>query len=255
MNKIVFATNNAHKLQELREIVGEKFTILSLNDIDCHDDIPETCPTIEGNAEQKARFIKDNYGYDCFSDDTCLEIDALGGEPGVYSARYAGAGHDSEANMRKVLEKMQGVPMFERTARFRTAVALILNGKLHIFDGRVEGHILTEKHGDSNKSFSYHLHLLQTIEQAIADSKVERFHFTLLRNLYEKTASFLGYPKWSELLPDDKQLYYSRIINFTSHSTLSNEAVAEPTPQERATVQLLLDHLKNSHGFWQQQGA
>ena len=96
---------------------------------------------------------------------------------------------------------------------------------------------------------------LTTIEQAIADSKVERFHFTLLRNLYEKTASFLGYPKWSELLPDDKQLYYSRIINFTSHSTLSNEAVAEPTPQERATVQLLLDHLKNSHGFWQQQGA
>lgn len=115
--------------------------------------------------------------------------------------------------------------------------------------------VLTEKHGDSNKSFSYHLHLLQTIEQAIADSKVERFHFTLLRNLYEKTASFLGYPKWSELLPDDKQLYYSRIVNFTSHSTLSNEAVAEPTPQERATVQLLLDHLKNSHGFWQQQGA
>lgn len=114
---------------------------------------------------------------------------------------------------------------------------------------------LTEKHGDSNKSFSYHLHLLQTIEQAIADSKVERFHFTLLRNLYEKTASFLGYPKWSELLPDDKQLYYSRIINFTSHSTMSNEAVAEPTPQERATVQLLLDHLKNSHGFWQQQGV
>ena len=114
---------------------------------------------------------------------------------------------------------------------------------------------LTEKKGDSNKSFSYHLHLLQTIEQAIADSKVERYHFTLLRNLYEKTASFLGYPKWAELLPDDKQLYYSRIINFTSHSTLSNEAVAEPTPQERATVQLLLDHLKNSHGFWQQQGA
>ena len=92
---------------------------------------------------------------------------------------------------------------------------------------------------------------LTTIEQAIADSKVERFHFTLLRNLYEKTASFLGYPKWSELLPDDKQLYYSRIINFTSHSTLSNEAVAEPTPAEKATVKLLLDHLKNNFGFWQ----
>ena len=114
---------------------------------------------------------------------------------------------------------------------------------------------LTEKAGDSNKSFSYHLHLMQTIEQAVADQKVERFHFTLLRNLYEKTASFLGYPKWSELLPDDKQLYYSRIINFTSHSTLSNEAVAEPTPAEKATVKLLLDHLKNNFGFWQQQGA
>ena len=114
---------------------------------------------------------------------------------------------------------------------------------------------LTEKSGDSNKSFSYHLHLLQTIEEAIAGNRVERFHFTLLRNLYEKTASFLGYPKWSELLPDDKQLYYSRIINFTSHSTLSNEAVAQPTPAEQATVKLLLDHLKNSHGFWQQQGA
>ena len=112
---------------------------------------------------------------------------------------------------------------------------------------------LTEKPGDSNKSFSYHLHLLQTIEQAIADQKVERYHFTLLRNLYEKTASFLGYPKWSELLPDDKQLYYSRIINFTSHSTLSNEAVAEPTQAEKTTVKLLLDHLKSNYGYWQQE--
>lgn len=114
---------------------------------------------------------------------------------------------------------------------------------------------LTEKQGDSNKSFSYHLHLKQSIEQAIADDKVERYHFTLLRNLYEKTASFLSYAKWSELLPDDKQLYLTRIINFTSHSTLSNEAVAEPTPAEKATVRLLLDHLKNNYGFWQQQGA
>lgn len=112
---------------------------------------------------------------------------------------------------------------------------------------------LTEKPGDSNRSFSYHLHLLQTIEQAITNQKVERYHFTLLRNLYEKTASFLGYPTWSELLPDDKQLYYSRIINFTSHSTLSNEAIAEPTPAEKATVKLLLDHLKNNYGYWQQE--
>jgi hypothetical protein len=112
---------------------------------------------------------------------------------------------------------------------------------------------LTEKHGDSNKSFSYHLHLKQTIEQAIADDKVERFHFTLLRNLYEKTASFLGHPRWSELLPDDKQLYLSRVINFTSHSTLSNEAVAQPTPAEKATVKLLLDHLKSNYGYWQKE--
>ncbi len=110
---------------------------------------------------------------------------------------------------------------------------------------------LTEKNGDSNKSFSYHLHIKQTIEQAIAENKVERYHFTLLRNLYEKTASFLGYPKWSELLPDDKQLYLSRVINFTSHSTLSNEAVAEPNPAEKAIVGFLLNHLKRNHGFWQ----
>lgn len=117
-------------------------------------------------------------------------------------------------------------------------------------DGTFE---LTVKHGDSNKSFSYHLHLKQIIEQAIVDNRVERFHFTLLRNLYEKTASFLGYPKWSELLPDDKQLYLSRIINFTSHNTLSNEAVAEPTQAEKAIVKLLLEHLKSNYGYWQQE--
>jgi len=132
-----------------------------------------------------------------------------------------------------------------------------LNGKscymLERFDDNTFA--LTEKHGDSNKSFSYHLHLKQAIEQAITDNKVERYHFTLLRNLYEKTASFLGYPKWSELLPDDKQLYLSRIINFTSHSTLSNEAVAQPTQAEKATVNLLLDHLKSNYGFWQQEGG
>ncbi len=125
--------------------------------------------------------------------------------------------------------------------------------KVGLFLERLEDETftLTEKRGDSNKSLSYHLHLKQTIEHAVAGNKVERFHFTLLRNLYEKTASFLGYSKWSELLPDDKQLYLSRIINFTSHSSLSNEAVAQPTPAEKATVKLLLDHLKNNYGFWQ----
>ncbi|MBS0174919.1 MAG: hypothetical protein JSR64_12850 [Nitrospira sp.] len=132
-----------------------------------------------------------------------------------------------------------------------------LNGKVcYLLERFDDGSFaLTEKNGDSNKSFSYHLYLKQTIEQAIADDKVERFHFTLLRNLYEKTASFLGYPRWSELLPDDRQLYLNRIIQFTSHSTLSNETVAQPTPAERATVKLLLDHLKNSHGFWPRQGV
>ena len=132
-----------------------------------------------------------------------------------------------------------------------------LNGKVcYLLERFDDGSFaLTEKNGDSNKSFSYHLYLKQTIEQAIADDKVERFHFTLLRNLYEKTASFLGYPRWSELLPDDRQLYLNRVIQFTSHSTLSNDAIAEPTPAEKATVKLLLDHLKNSHGFWPRQGV
>ncbi|MDR7928666.1 AAA family ATPase [Acidithiobacillus thiooxidans] len=112
---------------------------------------------------------------------------------------------------------------------------------------------LTEKQGDTNKSFSYHLYLIEAIKQAIDDNKIERYHFTLLRNLYEKTASFLGYPKWSGLLPDDKQLYLSRIINFTSHSSLSNEVIAQPSPPEQQTVKFLLNHLINNYGFWQQE--
>ena len=117
-------------------------------------------------------------------------------------------------------------------------------------DGTFE---LSTKYGDSNRSFSYHLHLKRTIEQAIAENKVERYHFALLRNLYEKTASFLGYSKWSELLPDDKQLYLTRILNFTSHSTLSDETVADPSPPEKATVKFLLGHLTGTYGYWQQE--
>ncbi|MBK6290385.1 MAG: anticodon nuclease [Candidatus Kapabacteria bacterium] len=130
-----------------------------------------------------------------------------------------------------------------------------LNGKACYMLERFEDgtFLLTEKHGDSNKSFSYHLYLKHTIELAIIENKVEKYHFTLLRNLYEKTASFLGYPKWSELLPDDKQLYLNRVIQFTSHSTLSNETVVEPTQAEKATVKLLLEHLKNNYGFWPQE--
>ncbi len=114
---------------------------------------------------------------------------------------------------------------------------------------------LSVKYGDSNKSFSYHLHLRQALEQAIAADEVQRYHFTLLRNLYEKTASFLGYPQWSGLLPDDKQTYLNRIVQFTSHSTLSSETVTEPTPQEKQTVKFLLDHLVGNYGYWRQEGA
>ena len=145
MKKIVFATNNAHKLQELRQMLGDVYEVLGLADIGCHEDIPETAPTIEGNARMKALYVKEQYGYDCFSDDTGLEIDALNGEPGVHSARYAGPGHDSEANIDKVLSKLEGVT--ERTARFRTAIVLLQGDEMHLFEGQVEGVILTERHG------------------------------------------------------------------------------------------------------------
>ena len=111
---------------------------------------------------------------------------------------------------------------------------------------------LEAKNGDSNKSFSYHLYLKQTLEQAIEADQIERYHFTLLRNLYEKTSSFLGYPKWSQLLPGDQQLYLNRIIQYTSHSTLPGEAVAEPSPQEKQTVKLLLEHLRDNYSYWQE---
>lgn len=146
MQEIVFATNNPHKLEELRRIVGTRFKVLSLADIGCHDDIPETADTLEGNALQKARYVRDRYGYDCFADDTGLMVDALGGAPGVYSARYAGPGHDSSANMRLLLTNMEGVTM--RSARFVTVIALTLGGVETTFTGIVEGEILTAPQGD-----------------------------------------------------------------------------------------------------------
>ena len=147
MKDIVFATNNEHKLSELRQIMAGKYNVLSLVDIGCHDDIPETASTLEGNAMLKAQWVKEHYGYDCFSDDTGLEIDALGGEPGVHSARYGGVAHDSERNIDKVLRLLKDVPMQRRTARFRTAIVLIMDGEVHTFEGKVEGKILTERHG------------------------------------------------------------------------------------------------------------
>lgn len=154
--KIVFATNNQHKLQEVRHILGQRVEVLSLNDIGCHDDIPETSTTLEENARQKAEYIWQNYHCDVFADDTGLEVDALGGEPGVYSARYAGEGHDSEANMAKLLQKLGDND--HRNARFRTVIALIQKKDVcpcgctsirqeHLFEGIVEGEITRQRSG------------------------------------------------------------------------------------------------------------
>ncbi len=145
--KFVFATNNAHKLEEVSAILGKKIELLSMKDIDCNVDIPETADTLEGNALIKARYIFENYHLDCFADDTGLEVEALNGAPGVYSARYAGDAHDSEANMKKLLKEMENVE--NRRARFRTVFALIINGKEHLFEGIVKGEIIKNRKGTS----------------------------------------------------------------------------------------------------------
>lgn len=146
--KLVFATNNSHKLKEVSAILGNQIELLSLADINCHTDIPETADTLEGNALLKSQFIYSNYQLDCFADDTGLEVEALNGAPGVYSARYAGGeGHNAEANMLKLLLEMKDKE--NRKAQFRTVISLILDGKEYQFEGVVNGMIITEKKGDS----------------------------------------------------------------------------------------------------------
>lgn len=146
--KLVFATNNAHKLEEVAAILGDKVELLSLNDIGCQTDIPETAETLEGNALLKSSYIFKNYHLDCFADDTGLEVEALNGAPGVYSARYAGGkGHDAQANMLKLLHELDGKE--NRKAQFRTAISLILDGKEYLFEGVIKGEIIKEKRGDS----------------------------------------------------------------------------------------------------------
>lgn len=147
MKSLVFATNNKHKLQEVSEILGEQIKILTLKDIQCEEEIPETSDTIQGNAHQKANYIYTKYQVDCFADDTGLEVEALDGAPGVYSARYAGTAHDSQANRQKLLNEMRDKQ--NRNAQFRTAILLILDGKKHLFEGTVKGTIThTEKGAD-----------------------------------------------------------------------------------------------------------
>lgn len=145
MRKIIFATNNRHKLEEVSQILTGKVEILSLEDIGCFDDIPETADTLDGNALLKARFVKEKYGYDCFADDTGLEIEALGNEPGVYSARYAGEQRNANDNMEKVLANLAGKE--SRRAKFRTVIALIEGDKEWLFEGKVEGEIALTKSG------------------------------------------------------------------------------------------------------------
>lgn len=146
MKNIVFATNNKNKLREIRDIVGSKYNILSLSDINCHEDIPETADTIEGNALLKVRFVKEKYGYDCFADDTGLEVEALDNRPGVYSARFAGEDCNSENNINKLLSELEGIE--NRKARFRTVIALIKGETEEEFEGVICGNISHERHGE-----------------------------------------------------------------------------------------------------------
>jgi XTP/dITP diphosphohydrolase len=145
MEKLVFATNNSHKLHEIKEMLDNSFELLSLNEIGCSDDIPETGETLEANASQKSFYIWDRFHFDCFADDTGLEIEALNNEPGVYSARYAGDAKCAEANVAKVLEKMQDLK--NRKARFRCVISLIISGEEMQFEGIVNGKIISERRG------------------------------------------------------------------------------------------------------------
>ncbi len=147
MMKLVFATNNQNKIKEVQALIPSHIELLSLKDIGCFEDVPETQLTIKGNALQKAEYIKEHYGFDCFADDTGLEVEALNGEPGVFSARYAGEQRDANDNMNKLLQELQNKP--NRKAQFKTVIALHLNDNLHTFTGICEGEITSSKKGDS----------------------------------------------------------------------------------------------------------
>ena len=145
--KLVFATHNQNKFQEVKLLFPPYIELLSLIDIECYDEIPETEDTIEGNAILKTAYVKENYDLDCFADDTGLEVSALNGEPGVYSARYAGAGNNAKANMLKLLKNLEGVE--ERSALFKTVIALSLKNEMHLFTGICEGKIISAGRGEN----------------------------------------------------------------------------------------------------------
>jgi len=151
MKKLVFATHNLHKLREIQEIIGDTYQVIGLNELGLHEEIPETANTLEGNAQIKAEYIYEKLGMDCFSDDTGLEIEALNGAPGVYSARFAGEGCTFQDNINKTLQLLEGIS--NRKACFRSVIYLIMNGKKHFFEGRVEGKIIDVQRG--TEGFGY----------------------------------------------------------------------------------------------------
>jgi XTP/dITP diphosphohydrolase len=171
VEKLVFATNNLHKLQEVRAILDGKVQIQSLSEIGCLDEIPETADTLEGNALLKAKFVYDRFQLDCFADDTGLEIEALGGEPGVFSARYAGLEHDSYKNRMKVLRLME--QQTNRKAQFRTVIALVLQGKEYLFEGKVEGIITREPRGEGGFGYDS-IFVPNGYEQTFAELSAEQ---------------------------------------------------------------------------------
>lgn len=203
--KIVFATNNPNKLQEIRDILGERFEIVSLQEIGCHEDIPETGETLQENALLKAKYVAEHYGLDCFADDTGLEVEALHGAPGVHSARYAeGTDHNSEANMQKLLHELQDKE--NRKARFRTVIALLQHPKnqqeeniknaftapeIHYFEGRIDGIIAKEKRG--NAGFGYDpLFIPNDYQQSFAElGETIKNHISHRAQAVEKLAEYL----------------------------------------------------------------
>lgn len=195
METLIMATNNEHKLREIRQILGDKYEVKGLKEIGCLEDIPETSDTLEGNALQKARYVYEHYGLNCFADDTGLEVEALGGAPGIYTARYGsmngyGDSHDSDANIACLLDRLQGATT--RKARFRTVIALLQGGKEHLFEGIVEGEILTERRGQDG--FGYDP-IFAPVETGITFAEMgpaEKNRISHRGRATQKLATFLG---------------------------------------------------------------
>lgn len=195
METLIMATNNEHKLREIRQILGDKYEVKGLKEIGCLEDIPETSDTLEGNALQKARYVYEHYGLNCFADDTGLEVEALGGAPGIYTARYGsmngyGDSHDSDANIACLLDRLQGAAT--RKARFRTVIALLQGGKEHLFEGIVEGEILTERRGQDG--FGYDP-IFAPVETGITFAEmgpVEKNRISHRGRATQKLVAFLG---------------------------------------------------------------